>query len=88
MTKKQPEGVTLKVAGCAFAANRHKVGKTLKVLIDGNNQSGRCVGRHFGQAPDIDSICYLTEMRPAGSFATCKVVDWKDYDLIVKPIRK
>ena len=69
----------------AFAANRRAVGRSVEVLADGADISGRCVGRTFGQAPDIDGVCILTEPRPAGAFVPCTVVDWHEYDLIVRP---
>jgi ribosomal protein S12 methylthiotransferase len=69
----------------AFQANAAAVGRRLEVLVDGVDASGRCVGRHCGQAPDVDSLCRLTRPRPAGRFVRGTVVDWDGYDLIVKP---
>ncbi len=69
----------------AFAANGNAVGKRLELLVDGTDADGRCIARHAGQAPDIDSICCLTEPRAAGKFVSGRVVDWDDYDLIVDP---
>ncbi|MCJ7544983.1 MAG: 30S ribosomal protein S12 methylthiotransferase RimO [Phycisphaerae bacterium] len=71
----------------AFAANARRVGRKLEVLVDGLDD-GRCVGRHCGQAPDIDSLCRLTARRPPGRFIRGTVVDWADYDLIVRPDRR
>jgi len=67
----------------AFAANRRRIGSAVEVLVDGVDDRGRCFGRTCGQAPDIDGICYLTEAHPAGTFVPGKVVDTRDYDLIV-----
>jgi ribosomal protein S12 methylthiotransferase len=69
----------------AFEANGRRVGRRVEVLVDGLDSQGRCVGRHFGQAPDIDGLCRLTHRRRPGSFVTGKVLDWADYDLIVRP---
>lgn len=69
----------------AFHANAGMVGRRVEVLVDGLDAQGRCVGRHRGQAPDIDSLCRLTARRPPGSFITGKVVDWAEYDLVVRP---
>ncbi|MBC8867864.1 MAG: 30S ribosomal protein S12 methylthiotransferase RimO, partial [Planctomycetes bacterium] len=44
-----------------FAANDDAVGQFVDVLVDGLDAQGRCVGRHAGQAPEIDSMCILTE---------------------------
>jgi ribosomal protein S12 methylthiotransferase len=67
----------------AFAANRRRVGQTIEVLVDGIDSQGRCVGRHSGQAPDIDSICILKKKRSPGTFARVKVAGADGYDLIV-----
>lgn len=71
----------------AFAANAAKVGTTLEVLVDGVDAKGRCVGRHAGQAPDIDGVCYLSDHHPAGAFVSCTVTGWSGYDLLVRPNR-
>ena len=69
-----------------LADNRQKVGSTIKVLVDGQDNHGRCVGRHAGQAPDIDSLCYLSATSPAGRFVRAAVSGFDEYDLIVKPL--
>jgi ribosomal protein S12 methylthiotransferase len=68
------------------AANRQMLGRRLTVLVDGIDNRGRCVGRHCGQAPDVDSVCFLSEQRGAGKFVSCEVDGWAGYDLIVKPV--
>ncbi len=68
----------------AFAANESCVGSPITVLVDGVNASGYGIGRYYGQAPDIDSVCILTHPREPGSFANGTVADWDGYDLIVK----
>jgi len=72
----------------AFAANRKKIGRTVEVLVDGMDSKGKCVGRHYGQAPDIDSVCILKHQADPGSLAKCKVVGCKGYDLVVKSADK
>jgi len=67
----------------AFQANREKVGREVEVLVDGVDDAGRCVARHNGQAPDVDSVCYLNKPRPPGEFVTGRVASWENYDLIV-----
>ena len=69
----------------AFVANAGRVGESVDVLVDGVDTEGACVGRHAGQAPEVDSVCYLTDPRPAGTLVTGVVADWADYDLIVQP---
>ncbi len=68
----------------AFSANARAVGKKTVVLVDGVDPQGRCFGRRASQAPDIDSVCYLTEPASAGVFVSGHVVAWSDYDLIVE----
>ncbi len=70
----------------AFAANAAKVGATIDVLVDGLDPQGRTVGRHPGQAPDVDSLCILMEPAEVGEIISCRVVDHVDYDLVVEPI--
>ena len=69
----------------AFDANEQFLGQSVQVLVDGVDSEGRCVGRHYGQAPDVDSVCFLTSPQPAGSFVRCEVVGYEDYDLVVQP---
>ena len=68
-----------------FESNQALVGQPLEVLVDGIDSEGQCVGRYYGQAPDIDACCLLTEPKPAGTIVPATIVDWKDYDLIVTP---
>ncbi|NBB96381.1 MAG: 30S ribosomal protein S12 methylthiotransferase RimO [Planctomycetes bacterium] len=58
----------------------------LEVLTDGLDAGGRCVGRYYGQAPDVDSLCVFTEPRPPGEVLDVEVVDTDNYDLVVAPI--
>jgi ribosomal protein S12 methylthiotransferase len=78
------EAVMLAQQGIAFQANRRRVGQAVRVLVDGPDADGICVGRHYGQAPDVDSICKLTDPRPAGTFVDGRVAAYDGYDLIVE----
>ncbi|MCP4376210.1 MAG: 30S ribosomal protein S12 methylthiotransferase RimO [bacterium] len=68
-----------------FAANEDAVGQVIDVLVDGVDGQGRCVGRHAAQAPEIDSLCIITEPQPAGQMLRAEVVGSDGYDLIVQP---
>jgi len=57
----------------------------LTVLVDGVDPAGRCVGRYYGQAPDIDGQCLLTASHEPGTFVPARVVGYDGYDLIVQP---
>ena len=81
------EGLMLAQQQIAFTAAAGRVGESLEVLVDGMDSAGRCVARHAGQAPDVDSLCYLTSRRQAGKFVIATVAGTENYDLIVRPAR-
>lgn len=65
--------------------NKAKLGKTLKVLLEGTDKDGIMIGRTYGDAPDIDGIIYVKTMGydfKVGDFADVYVTDALDYDLI------
>ena len=75
-------------------ANRALVGRTLEVLVEGASDEHPLVlmGRHAGQAPEIDGQIYLStgetpEPRPprAGEMWTVEVTQASDYDLVGEP---
>ena len=68
----------------AFALAAGKVGRELDVIVDGPDSSGRCLGRHAGQAPEIDGVCIFAKPVPAGSIVRAKVVAAEGYDLVVR----
>ncbi|MCY2931832.1 MAG: 30S ribosomal protein S12 methylthiotransferase RimO [Planctomycetota bacterium] len=72
----------------AFAANAAVTGSPVTVLVDGLDAAGRCIGRYYGQAPDIDSVCLLDRPRPAGEFVEGTVTGWDGYDLKVSVGRR
>ncbi len=70
----------------AFAAAGRRVGTRLEVVVDGRDAAG-WVGRHAGQAPDVDAVCRLraAKLTPGQLFAgTC--VGTEGYDLVVEPV--
>ncbi len=67
----------------AFAANRRRAGRAVEVLVDGTDSHGRCVGRHAGQAPDIDSVCILQKKASAGTFVRGAISGSDGYDLLI-----
>ncbi len=70
----------------AFAANRHKIGRSLQVLVDGPGGAGPTTGRYYGQAPDVDSVCLLTKRVRQGQLVSAKVAGTDEYDLVVDPM--
>lgn len=69
----------------AHRKNRALVGKTLEVIVEGVSDEHEYVmmGRHPGQAPDIDGQVYLSggEAR-AGELRTVRIEQASDYDLV------
>ena len=71
----------------AFAKNKNRIGSKLACLVDSVDNEGTGEGRFYGQAPDIDSICIIKSCSAKpGEFINTKVVDTKNYDLIVEQI--
>lgn len=71
----------------AFAKGRERIGQELTCLVDEVEEKGTGRGRFYGQAPEIDGICYIENCSvPAGEFVKVKVVRTRDYDLVVRPI--
>jgi ribosomal protein S12 methylthiotransferase len=68
-----------------------RVGTEQLVLVDGPSKEHDLViqGRLEGQAPDIDSIVYLTDCDPsayeAGQLISTRIVGARGYDLIAAP---
>ncbi len=79
------EQIMLAQQQIAFDANEQLIDTKLDVLIDGIDADGLCLGRHKGQAPEVDSVCLVTDPRPAGEIFRAKVVGFEDYDLLVEP---
>ena len=74
------------------AANRRKVGARVRVLVDGPSPEHELVlrGRLEGQAPEIDSVVYLSEVDPSacqpGEMIDAEVVAARGYDLVARPL--
>jgi ribosomal protein S12 methylthiotransferase len=70
---------------------RARIGERVRLLVDGPSTDHALVlrGRLEGQAPDIDSLVYLTDCDPAslatGTFITAEIVGSRDYDLLARP---
>lgn len=71
--------------GISTKNNRALVGQVLPVLVEGPSEESEMVmvGRHPGQAPDIDGVVYLSggEVQP-GTLVTVEVTQATDYDLL------
>jgi ribosomal protein S12 methylthiotransferase len=71
----------------SLAKNRARIGQRLRVLVEGSSEESELVmvGRHSGQAPEVDGMVYLSHgpVRP-GSFCFAKVVSATEYDLLAE----
>jgi ribosomal protein S12 methylthiotransferase len=70
-----------------FDFNERQIGKTIDVIIDQSipGQPGAWIGRGVGDAPDVDSVVFVTETEQPlepGKIVPSEVVTFKDYDLI------
>jgi ribosomal protein S12 methylthiotransferase len=71
----------------AFAKNEQRIGTHLSCLVDAVEADGTARGRFYGQAPQIDSVCIIGNCSAGpGRFVKTRVVDTKDYDLVVEQI--
>jgi ribosomal protein S12 methylthiotransferase len=74
------------------AAQKRRVGETLRLVVDGPSAEHELVlrGRLEGQAPDIDPVVYLTDCDPselsAGQFLRVEITGSRDYDLLARPV--
>ena len=73
------------------AAQKARIGAEVDVLVDGPSPEHALVlqGRLEGQAPDIDSVVFLTDCNvetiPSGELIRTRIVGARGYDLVVKP---
>jgi ribosomal protein S12 methylthiotransferase len=65
--------------------NRDLIGRRIEVLVHGASEETEhlLVGRHEGQAPEIDGQVYINDgMAYPGDFVTVEVTEAHDYDLV------
>ena len=71
--------------------NRALIGKRLEVLVEGLSPESEhlLVGRHEGQAPDIDGVVYINDgFGYPGEFVTVEVTEAHDYDLVGRVVNR
>jgi ribosomal protein S12 methylthiotransferase len=90
--KQRVEELMLAQQEIAFAKVNSMQGRTMDVLIDrraGRDVEDGWVGRHTGQAPDIDSITLVrAEDLHAGQMVNVRVSGADGYDVLAEPVRK
>jgi ribosomal protein S12 methylthiotransferase len=73
-------------------AQARRIGERVRVLVDGPSDEQELVlrGRLETQAPDIDSLVYLTECDlervSPGAFLEAEIVGSRGYDLLARPL--
>jgi len=73
-------------------AHRERIGTEVEVLVDGPSSQHQMVlqGRVEEQAPDIDSMVYLTDCDPSrvepGELIRARIVGARGYDLVAAPL--
>ncbi len=71
--------------------NKKLVGKRIEVLVEGTppESNDLLVGRHEGQAPEIDGQVYINDgLAYPGEFVTVEVTEAHDYDLVGKVVER
>ena len=69
----------------SFRKHQDMIGKTVPVLVEGYSEETDLllVGRHFGQAPDIDGVTYINDGQAnVGEIVQVQITDAHDYDLV------
>jgi ribosomal protein S12 methylthiotransferase len=62
--------------------NEQYVGKTFKVLIEENPESGVYIGRTMFQAPEVDGVTFIYENRlEINTFVNVRITDGFEYDI-------
>ena len=71
--------------------NKQMIGKRIEVLVEGVSPESEhlLVGRHEGQAPEIDGQVYINDgMAYPGEFVTVEVTEAHEYDLVGKVVAR
>jgi ribosomal protein S12 methylthiotransferase len=85
---RRKEEIMLAQQEIVFRKNAGFVGSTIKVLVDEvQPRKKTAVGRHAGQAPDIDSRVLLGKCTAGpGELLSVRIEDYVDYDLVGSPV--
>ncbi|NJD61883.1 MAG: 30S ribosomal protein S12 methylthiotransferase RimO [Deltaproteobacteria bacterium] len=69
------------------ARNAARVGEELEVLVEKTFARGRALGRHRGQAPEVDGTVQLAGYAgPAGRIVRARITGTREWDLFAKPV--
>lgn len=71
----------------AFEKAKDRIGSEILCLVDELDTKQNAIGRFYGQAPHIDSLCFINNCTAKpGEFIRAKIIGTKDYDLIAERI--
>lgn len=71
----------------AFEKARVSIGRHVLCLVDSIDENGTACCRHYGQAPQIDTVCIIEQSRAKpGQFINCRITGARDYDMIAEPL--
>jgi ribosomal protein S12 methylthiotransferase len=67
-----------------FTRNAARVGQSVEVMVDAAHEAGTWVARTRRQAPEIDSVTYVSSHEPLhpGQILDVSVTDYQHYDLV------
>jgi len=68
------------------ARNAGMAGAEIEVLVEENRGRGRAVGRHPGQAPEVDGNVLLSGYRGKRRFCRARVTGAREWDLLAKRV--
>jgi ribosomal protein S12 methylthiotransferase len=91
--RRRRNGLMARQKKIVAAAQKARIGAEVDVLVDGPSPEHALVlqGRLEGQAPDIDSVVFLTDCDadavPRGELIRTRIVDARGFDLVAEPIR-
>ena len=78
------DGIMTRQMDISLKANKEKVGKTFRVLVDDIEDDGSYIGRTIYDAPEIDNAVIFRANRSLepGDMVDVEIVDAFDYDLV------
>jgi ribosomal protein S12 methylthiotransferase len=82
VAKKRRDRIMSRQREISLENNRKHIGRVFDVLVEELPEKGLCIGRTRYQAPDVDGITYVTGELREGSFASVKITDALEYDLV------
>jgi ribosomal protein S12 methylthiotransferase len=78
------ERLMMKQQEISLKKNQSFIGKTLSVLIEGDNE-GISVGRSYRDAPEIDGLVFVEGILQIGEIHSIKITDAMVHDLVGLP---